>query len=271
VRPKTKTVDRVKPVRKKRISVRAAAKPVKVRAAAGRRKTARRQWSASPRALVLVAGCVVIAVALMAMPRSSGDRIVHVPGMGQVDDIASVIAFAEDVALPAEPSMQGTTARTAVTRTAPPQTSKTAPEPAPKRSVVSAVASTPPPTPESAPEAAPPAASAPRPVAAELVSKMAVPGASTVHQEDTAPVTIAGCLERDDDAFWLKDASGDGAPQKRSWKSGFLKKRPSRIELVGGTYALWLASHVGQRVESTGVLVDREMQVKSLRAQGSCD
>ena len=270
MRAKKKTVDRVKPVRKKRISVRTA-KSVKVRSVAGRRKTAQPQWSASPRALVLVAGCVVIAVALMAMPRSSGDRIVHVPGMGQVDDIESIAAFAEDVALPAEPPMQGTSARTAVTRTAPAQASKTAPEPEPKRPVVSAFASTTPSTTESAPAVATPATPAQRPAATELGSKTAVPGSSQVQQEDTAPVTIAGCLERDDDSFWLKDASGDGAPQKRSWKSGFLKKRPSRIELVGGTYALWLASHVGQRVESTGVLVDREMQVRSLRAQGSCD
>ena len=50
----------------------------------------------------------------------------------------------------------------------------------------------------------------------------------------------------------------------RSWKSGFLKRRPSRIELVDAEHALRLTSYVGRRVSATGTLVNREMQTRSL-------
>jgi hypothetical protein len=86
-----------------------------------------------------------------------------------------------------------------------------------------------------------------------------------------ASVTITGCLERDDETFWLSDASGSEAPTSRSWRSGFLKKRPSRIELVDAGHALRLTSYVGQRVTATGTLVNREMRTRSLhRVSASC-
>ena len=53
--------------------------------------------------------------------------------------------------------------------------------------------------------------------------------------QKVASVTITGCLEHDEETFWLSDASGADAPTARSWKSGFLKKRPSRIELIRRT------------------------------------
>ena len=83
-------------------------------------------------------------------------------------------------------------------------------------------------------------------------------------------VTIAGCLERDDDTYRLTDTSGDSAPTSRSWKSGFIRKRSASIALVDAGNVR-LASHVGQRIETTGVIEDREMRVKSLRVQGPCD
>jgi hypothetical protein len=95
-------------------------------------------------------------------------------------------------------------------------------------------------------------------------------------QPDVQPVpsvTITGCLERDDDTFWLKDASGAGeVPRSRSWRSGFLRKRTSRIELVDASNALTLPVYVGQRVSATGTLADREMRARSLRRiAASCD
>jgi hypothetical protein len=85
-------------------------------------------------------------------------------------------------------------------------------------------------------------------------------------------VTITGCVQRDGKTFWLQDTSGADAPQSRSWKSGFLKKRPSRIELVDAANTLRLSSHVGQRVAATGVLANRELRARSLRsAAGSCN
>ena len=81
----------------------------------------------------------------------------------------------------------------------------------------------------------------------------------------SAAVTITGCLEREDDLFRLKDTTGVDAPKSRSWRSGFLKKRPASIDVIDAANRLKLTGHVGQRVSLTGMLVDREMRVDSLR------
>jgi hypothetical protein len=87
----------------------------------------------------------------------------------------------------------------------------------------------------------------------------------------SAAVTITGCLERADDVFRLKDASGADVPRSRSWKSGFLKKGPASLEVVDASNRLKLSNHVGERVSLTGTLVDREMQARSLqRVTASC-
>ena len=80
-----------------------------------------------------------------------------------------------------------------------------------------------------------------------------------------APVTIAGCLERDDETFRLKDTSGADAPRSRSWKSAFLKKGAAPVDVVDATKRLKLTNHVGERVSVTGTLSDGEMQIRSLR------
>jgi hypothetical protein len=80
-----------------------------------------------------------------------------------------------------------------------------------------------------------------------------------------APVTITGCLERDDDTFRLKDTSGADAPRSRTWKSAFLKKGSSPVEVVDASKRLKLTNHVGQRVSVTGTLSDGEMQIRSMR------
>ena len=100
-----------------------------------------------------------------------------------------------------------------------------------------------------------------------------VAAAEVTAQSTIVPnVTVTGCVERDGDTFWLKDTEGADAPKSRSWKSGFLKKRPSRIELVDATNTLRLSSQVGRRVAATGVLTNREMRARSLRsASGSCN
>jgi len=87
-----------------------------------------------------------------------------------------------------------------------------------------------------------------------------------------APVTITGCLERDDNSFRLKETAGDNAPKSRSWKSGFLKKGPAPVSVVDASNRLKLPSHVGERVSVTGTLVDREMQGRTLqRVAASCN
>ena len=87
----------------------------------------------------------------------------------------------------------------------------------------------------------------------------------------TVPVTITGCLERDDETFRLKDTEGTDAPKSRSWKTAFLKKRSASIEVVDAANRLKLTKYVGQRVSLTGVLVDREMHARMLqRVAASC-
>ena len=65
-------------------------------------------------------------------------------------------------------------------------------------------------------------------------------------------------------AFRLKDTAGDEAPRGRSWKSGFLRRNASTIDVVDHADRLHLPTYVGQRVSVTGTLVDREMQVRSV-------
>lgn len=88
----------------------------------------------------------------------------------------------------------------------------------------------------------------------------------------TAPVTIFGCLQRSDTAFRLTDTDGVDAPKSRTWKTAFLKKGAASIQVTDPGNRLHLASHVGQRLSVTGTLVDREMQVRSIRRiSASCD
>jgi hypothetical protein len=83
-------------------------------------------------------------------------------------------------------------------------------------------------------------------------------------------VTISGCLDFDGKSAWLKNASGVDAPRTRSWRSGFLKKRSSRIALVDGPTSA--EAYDGRLVSVTGVLVDREMRVSSLKPiAGDCE
>ena len=84
-------------------------------------------------------------------------------------------------------------------------------------------------------------------------------------------VTITGCLERDAETFRLVKTTGADAPKSRSWKTGFITKRQASITVADTANRAKLQSHVGQRVSVTGVLVDREMQVRSLqRVAASC-
>jgi hypothetical protein len=116
-------------------------------------------------------------------------------------------------------------------------------------------------------------ANAPAPYAPAAKAPAVEPVSKAVAQEPDAPVTITGCLEeRKDQTFRLKNTTGGDAPKSRSWKSGFLKKGSTSIDLVDASNRAKLQSHVGQQISVTGMLVDREMQVRSLqRVAESCD
>jgi hypothetical protein len=85
-------------------------------------------------------------------------------------------------------------------------------------------------------------------------------------------VTLTGCLVRSDKDFRLNDTTGLNAPKSRSWKSGFLAKRPASISIVPSSSELPLSKHVGERVTVSGTLIERQMQVRTLRrVSASCD
>jgi hypothetical protein len=105
----------------------------------------------------------------------------------------------------------------------------------------------------------------------EAVTPASDPTPEPAAAKSTRAVTITGCLERDDETFRLKNAEGAEAPKSRSWKTGFLKKSSASIEVVDAAKRLKLTNYVGQRVSVTGVLVEREMQARTLRrVSNSC-
>lgn len=241
-------------VTKRRVPVRTAASKA-VRSTARRKSTGRRQWPVDPRAMVLGCVCIVALTALMAIPRmSSARRIAELEAKSQIAPIEPEGTFA-DVSSPADASVT----KPAAVR---------APKPAPAAPIEPAEPASKPLTarPVAAPSlAAPSAASASESPAATLAS------ASANEEAEATRATITGCLAYDDDTYMLKNTSGDGAPQGRSWKSGFLKKRASSVQLLDEGQRFRLASHVGQRVETAGILIDRELRVRSMRVLGSCE
>jgi hypothetical protein len=90
--------------------------------------------------------------------------------------------------------------------------------------------------------------------------------------QEPAAITITGCLERDDEKFRLKNTEGANAPRSRSWKSGFIRRSNSSVDVLDASNRFNLANHVGERVSATGTLVDGDMQLRSLRRVAtSCD
>ena len=101
-----------------------------------------------------------------------------------------------------------------------------------------------------------------------------IPRSAAPAQSDTdesAFVTVIGCLEVTDTGFRLKDTSGADALAARSWRTGFLRKRPAPIDLVDAASTLELPARVGQRVSATGTLLNHELRARSLQSvSGSC-
>jgi hypothetical protein len=113
-----------------------------------------------------------------------------------------------------------------------------------------------------------PAASAttlPVPAKSDVTTVVTAPAPRDAQDAAAEMVTISGCLEQDDERFRLKDTTGDDAPKGRSWRSGFLRKSAATIDVVDQADRHHLQTYVGQRVNVTGMLVDREMQVRSVR------
>jgi hypothetical protein len=100
------------------------------------------------------------------------------------------------------------------------------------------------------------------------VNASVVAGADSKSKEKAAvapSITVTGCLERDDQAFRLTETGGAQAPTTRNWKTGFLKKRNSDLDVHEGSKKLKLRDHVGHRVAVTGQVSDGEMRAQSMR------
>ena len=256
-------VDRVKS--SKRRARNGVAKP----SASGTRRTrvAKRRSSLAPRTVVVGTLCVVAAAALV-MSRNSSvvNWVAEVDASGNVHRLERVDSF--DPAVTNAPATTTTTQRSSLRVASP----TTAPEPAPKRAeLIAPTAYEHIPAPTAAPE--PQARLVPASLrTTESEPEPAAPSPSSEPAAAAVPATITGCLERDENTFWLRNVSGDEAPKSRSWKSGFLRKKSSNVELVDrGGLTNRLTTYVGRRIETTGALVDREMHVKTLRVLGSCE
>ena len=234
-----------------------------------RTRVAKQQSSLAPRTVVVGTLCVVAAAALVMSRQSSVvNWQAEVDAAGNVHRLERVDSFdpSPGSALTVTPSNDSASPRSIRTT---PTTNGTVP--ASKRVE---------PTPAAYEFAAPPA-STPEPQArlvpaslrtTESEPEPASPPPPASEQTAAAvPATLAGCLAREENTFWLKDVSGDDAPKARSWKSGFLRKKAPSIELVDRGSGSRLAAYVGRKIETTGALVDHEMHVKTLRVLGACE
>lgn len=217
-------------------------------------RPAARALRAVDRGTIAVAGIAVLIVAALAYPR-------HPSAPGTDDDAAASqpAAVAASTVAPRDVSAP----------------SKKTPAPRPQKSRIA----------ESTKSAMPLAAV--KPVAESASAENTAPKASghdasarsaaAVEPTGTAgiaPITITGCLEVsvDHDEFRLTDTDGVDAPTSRSWKSGFLKKRPATVALLEPPARLALETHVGRRVTATGLLAGHDLKVSALRAVGPpCD
>jgi len=203
-------------------------------------------WGMNPRVIVLGVMCVMTAAVLIAArqpsPRADSATVDAPP-----DNVAMSARLETKKAVvpraPATPAAKGSTTDRSMEHTQVVESVKTV-----------AVASA---------SKAPPVES--------TVKALAVESTPPADLQNSAPVTITGCLELHEETFWLKDTSGADAPKSRSWRSGFLKKRPASIELVDAADTLRLPNYVGQRVAATGMRMHRELRVRSLqRIAASC-
>ena len=211
------------------------------KSSAGAKKSTPSSWGMSARAVVVGVVCVLAAAALITARQPSSPTDVATAGA------AAANGSPENV-LPA--------ARLETTKPVASLASRTTPDARPNAANVSAGRT--------------PAVVSVKPAAVESAAKTAAPKPAA-ETKDAAPITVTGCLELDGQTFQLQDTSGADTPKLRSWRSGFLKKRPSAIEVIDPSTSLKLRSYVGQRVAVTGTLVKREMRARSLRrVAGSC-
>jgi hypothetical protein len=257
----------------KRLSARAT-KPAKPARAAGRSKPAPavprsihvRRALQSPAVLIALIG-VVTAATLMA---ARGSQAPETAPAGAIADVRPPAAAAPVVSAARERVGQTPAPSAAAeARTAASGTAVSAPEPKAAPAATKAAPAVVTPAANDTPRPPVPAAAPPPSAEPEARARTAAEPPSPT---GPAPVTITGCVEAARGTFWLKDTSGEDAPKSRSWKSGFLRRSPARIELIDPANRLQPSAYVGQRVAATGVLTDRELRARALRpVAASCN
>ena len=127
-------------------------------------------------------------------------------------------------------------------------------------------------TPAKAPAKAAPAKAAPAKAAPAKAAPAKVAAAKVaVEPVDPNSVTMIGCLESDGTSYRLSDVQGNLAPKGRSWKTGFVTKKPKNIDLVGAPASLKLKDHVGRKVSVSGLRDDEtHLKARSIKQLGSC-
>ena len=133
----------------------------------------------------------------------------------------------------------------------------------------SAQSKTPTPTAKPAPAKAAPAK--PAPTATKAAPAKAAPLQAAAAKVSVAPVeltnsiTLTGCLEADGRKFMLTDLEGDEAPKSRSWKTGFVTKKPKDVEVTPSA-SLKLGDHIGHKVSVVGVRNgETHLQARSIK------
>lgn len=219
-------------------------------ARSGRPASSRPSWMPGSRAIAVGATCVVAAVALVTAGQPSGPDAVREDAVRE--ESLDVTRYESGIAPRRADSRTSAFSQASVAPVAvKPRPTRTVEPPALQPVEPSATR----PVEQSRPKPA----ELPMPRAQESKADASAPAAAA------AAITITGCLDQDDNTFWLKNTTGAEAPKSRSWRSGFLKKSSSSVELVDAANTLRLSSFVGQRVSATGVLTNREMQARSLR------
>lgn len=93
--------------------------------------------------------------------------------------------------------------------------------------------------------------------------------------EKVKTVTLSGCMRSggERNTFVLTSVEGTDAPKARGWKTGYLLKRPAKVEVIPAAGSVRLRDHVGRRVSVTGTL-DRkdgvQLKARSIRVLSSC-
>jgi hypothetical protein len=92
--------------------------------------------------------------------------------------------------------------------------------------------------------------------------------------EKPKTVTLTGCVRGvERNSFVLTRVEGSDAPRARGWKTAYLLKRRSNVEVVAGVPSIRLRDHVGRRVSVTGTLEQKDgaqIRARSVKVLSSC-